>query len=246
MDLWEEVLQRLHRRAVATAPRPYRVCLVLTFLCPFYVERILRQQLLALSYEVIEEVRGFLRTEFSLMGVLRLVIVLLGFHQQRLPRFIGVVVRTDANNMLVATFDDEQMAVLDAGDKSHTVVAKMFVEVFNELCSFSSAEMSSMVVLYLSICNGYDVAPYREVVGPHLITNGCRLKRSASFIDLIKVIAQNGGVGNFRAWCEAIGDGDEASCASALGEHVHIWCIGKLHRSFSSEPLNGMVGHTIT
>ena len=49
--------------------------------------------------------------------------------------------------MLVATFDDQEMSVLDASDEFHLVVAEMSVEIIDELSTVCCSEMSSVMVL---------------------------------------------------------------------------------------------------
>ena len=48
---------------------------------------------------------------------------LLGFHQQVSPRLIGMVVGRSAHHMLVASTHNKQVAILYAGDKTHTLIA---------------------------------------------------------------------------------------------------------------------------
>ena len=54
--------------------------------------------------------------------------------------------------MLVAAPDDEEVAVLDAGDELHAVVAQLLVKVFDQDVGIIGGEMSSVVI--------FDLAPW--------------------------------------------------------------------------------------
>ena len=177
-----------------------------------------------------------------------------GAYQQGAPRLVGVIVRGCTDNVLVAALDDEQVAVLYAGDETDTLAAQLpvdglgqvLIEIINEHAGILCLQVAAVVGQYLVVLQRDDVAAQGQVVVGHLVADGCCLKGAAPFVDLVEVVAQNGRVGHLRAWLEAVGYGSQASGASHPGQHVHIGCLGILQQRPSSQALHTVVGHAVT
>ena len=101
--------------------------------------------------------------------------------------------------MLVAALDDEQVAVLDAGYQLHALVAERLVQRQDEPGAFLGGQMPSVVVHDAAVGQRDDVAAHGHVVGAHLVAYRGGLEWPAALVHLVEVIAQDGGVGHFRA-----------------------------------------------
>ena len=152
MNLREELLQRLHRWTVSTAPRPDAV----GFLCSALVEGMLHEQLLRVENKVIDQISGFLRRHS--VAIVSIGPTLLRLDEQWTPLLVGVIVRWSADDVLVAAFDDKQMTILYTGDETYAVIAEFIIEIFDEHVALLSLEMSAVVVFDASILELYDVA----------------------------------------------------------------------------------------
>ena len=159
--------ERFHVGAVAWAPGPDRVGRHAALCLPLQVEGMLAQQLLRAQDEPVDEVGGLLGAELSfLVGALP---GWVGFHQKRLPCFVGVVVRRSAHHMLVAAAYHQQVAVLDAGYQLHALVAERLVQRQDEPGAFLGGQMPSVVVHDATVGQRDDVAAHGHVVGAHLV-----------------------------------------------------------------------------
>jgi hypothetical protein len=58
-----------------------------------------------------------------------------------------VVVGWGTDYVLVASLDDQQMTILDAGIEVNTLVGEVFVEVVDERCSLLSFEATAGMIL---------------------------------------------------------------------------------------------------
>ena len=148
--------------------------------------------------------------------------------------------------MLVTTLYHQQVTILNACDKPHPVVAQLFVQGFYQDVTFFCGKVSTMMILYRSIGKGDDVTSDCHIVSFHLVSNACSLKRSASFIDLVKVVPHDCSICHLASRTVTIGHSDQPSCLAFLCEHIHIRSVGKLQQCLASKPLHWMVSHSVT
>ena len=121
----------------------------------------------------------------------------------------------------------------------------MLIEIIDELCTVFSREMTTVMILNLSVGKGDDITSDGHVVGAHLIADACRFKRSPTLIHLVEVVAKNGCVGNLRAWLITVGHCDQTAAATFLCQHVHIWSVGILQQCFAAEAIHCVIGHSV-
>lgn len=165
-----------------------------------------------------------------------------------------MIVRRVTDDVLVAAFDDEEVPVLDACDELHALAAfllvdglcKVLVEVIDEDCRILSLQIPTVVSDNLSVLQGDDVTANGHVVVGHFIAYAGSLQRSAAFIDLIKVVAKNGGVGNLRTRGKPLRYCNEASAASFACQPVHHGLVSILQQRLTAQSLYSVVGHSVT
>ena len=88
-----------------------------------------------------------------------------------------MVVGWGADDVLVATFDDQQMSVLDAGDELHALTALAFIdglgevliEIIDEHAGVLCLQIATVMGDDLTICERDDITADGEVVISHLI-----------------------------------------------------------------------------
>ena len=147
--------------------------------------------------------------------------------------------------MLVATADNQQVAILDACNEEHPVVAETVIEMADEHLALFGGEMTAVMVLDFPVEQGDDIAAEGQVVGTHLIADAGSLKRSPALIDLVKVVAENGGVGHLAAGTIPLGHGEQSSATSVTGQPVHALRVHILQRCLSAKSFYRMVGHAV-
>ena len=98
--------------------------------------------------------------------------------------------------------------------------------------------------LAVSKCD--DIAADGKVVVGHLVSYACRFQRAATFIYLVEVVSQDGGIGNLRTRRESFGHSNEPAGASLAGQQVHHRLMGILKKCLATQSLHREVGHTIT
>ena len=116
-----------------------------------------------------------------------------------------MVVGWGTYNVLITALDNQQMAILNAGDELHTLAAlafvngvgKVFVEVINQYACILSLQITPIVGDNLAIFEGDDVTADGKIVVCHFVTNAGSLQRTATFVHLVQVISQNGCVCHF-------------------------------------------------
>ena len=116
-----------------------------------------------------------------------------------------MVVGWGADDMLVAAFDDQQMAVLDACDELHTLttltfvdrLSQLFVQIVNQHTGIFRFQIATVMSDDLAVSESNDVAADGKVVISHLIADAGSFQRTTALIHLIQVIAENGCIGHF-------------------------------------------------
>ena len=128
------------------------------------------QQFLRLQNEVVDEVGGFLGGET--VGVSGGNAVSEGWlYQQWAPFLIGMIVGWGANNILVATLDNEQMAILNATDELDSIIAKMLVQIVNQYAGIVRFQIATIMRDNFAIVNRDNITTNSKVVVLHLIAN---------------------------------------------------------------------------
>ena len=107
--------ERFHLRTIPRTPRPNAIGRVLAFGHALQIQGMIFQKLLRFQNQVIEQIRGFLRLRHF------------GFHHERTERMQGHIVRRGTIHMLIASLDDQKMAILHTGMELHTFVAQVFL-----------------------------------------------------------------------------------------------------------------------
>ena len=164
-----------------------------------------------------------------------------------------MIVGRSTDDVLVATLDDEQMAILDATDELDTLatlllvdgLGESLVEIIDEYAGILRLEVTTIVGDNLAILESDDIAADSEVIGLHLVTNRSCFQRTASFIDLVEVIAQDGGVGYLGPRGKTLGNGNQTACSACLCQAVHVFRTCILQKGFSAKAVDLMVGHAV-
>ena len=106
--------------------------------------------------------------------------------------------------MLVTTLDDEQVAVLDAGDELHTLetclfvdgLGEFFVQILYQHIAVGGFKVSPVMGDDPAVFHRDDVTAQRQVVVAHLIADAGGFKRSTTLIDTRQVVAEDGRIGH--------------------------------------------------
>ena len=159
-----------------------------------------------------------------------------------------------ADNVLVATLDDKEVTVLDAGDELHAFttlalvdgLGQCLVEVLDEHVGILGLKVTAVVGDNLAVLQGDDVTADGEVVVGHVVADAGCLQGTAAFIDLVEVVAENGGVGNFRTRGESFGYRDQTATASFTCQTVHHGLVSMLQWCLAIQPFHSVVGHSVT
>src|SRR5574344_54880 len=238
-----ELHQRLHRRTIAAAPGPDGISLTLTARSAGDVERVLGQQVLWTDDQGIQQVS---RVLWRHSAWVRLRVSRFRFHQQRSPFLVGMVMGWGTHDVLVATADYQQMSILDARDKLYTVIAQMFIQIFDEHIAVFRLQITAVVRQDSAVAQRDDVAADGHVVRAHVIADGSSFQRTSALIYLVQVVAHDGGVRHLTARYESLRHRDESPRASFLRHAVHGRSLGILQQRLSAESLYRMVSHPVT
>ena len=166
------------------------------------------------------------------------------------PGLEGDVVGRGAEEVLVATADDEEVTVLDAGVETDTativgIAGEVFVEIVNEGCCLFGIEAPAGVVLQDVAFDADEVAAEGEVAGLEFHTDGSSLEGATPLVDEVLVIAEDAAVGNFAAGMKAIRHRLQEATAAVGCKPVHGRSIGVLKECLSSEGRHVPVGHAV-
>ena len=164
-----------------------------------------------------------------------------------------MVVGWGTDNVLVATLDHQQMAILNARDKLHALTALPFVDglgqclvqVFYQHISILRLQISAVVSDYLAVFQRDDVTANGHIVVGHLVAYRCSLQGSASFIYLVQVIAENSRVGHFRPRWKSFRNRHQSACTSLASQSVHVFRTRILQQRLVSQACHLMVGHSV-
>jgi hypothetical protein len=138
------------------------------------------------------------------------------------------VVRRGAVEVLVASADDQQVAVLHSRIEMNVFVAQLLLEKADEDVGLFCSDMSCGVVLDDVTFNADDVTPHRHIARFQVDTNIGSLENAPSLINLREVVGEDGEVRHFAAGMKAIGNSLESPVTSLLGKQIHIRCMGML------------------
>ena len=158
--------------------------------------------------------------------------------------------------MLVATTDNEQMAILDACDEKYSVapivfhdvgvVAEVLIQEFNQLVAVLSLKVATIMSNDDAIVHGNDIAAQGEVARLHFVADGGCFQRSPTFIDDVEVVAEDSRVGYLRTRQISFGHSNQSAAATLACQQIHIGSMCVLQKGFSPERLYSMVGHAVT
>ena len=234
VNLREGLRQRRHGRPIAAGPGPDAIGRVFPFGDALAVDRMVREKFLRTQDQFIQQVRR--RLSF---GALRL-------DQQGLPGLEGMVVGRGAFDALVASLDDQQVPVLDAGIEMNPLAAEFLLKETDEDIALFRAQVAGRVVFDFSVFEANQVAADGHIPVFEGNADAGGLERSSSFEDLVLVVAEDGGVGHFAAGMHVIGNRLEQAAASHAGEGIHIRSVCRLQEGLSAQPLVGPVGHAVS
>ena len=158
------------------------------------------------------------------------------------------------DDVLRASLDDQQVAILDARDKLHTLATLTFVDgfsevlvqVFDEYIGILRLEITTVVGDDLAIFERDDITTDGEVVVSHLVADRGRFEWPSAFVHLIQIVTQNGSIGHLRAWGESLRNGHQSSAAAFTSQLVHHRFMGILQQGLPTEPFDGKICHAIT
>ena len=145
------------------------------------------------------------------------------------------------------------MAILDAGDELDALTAlplvdglgQCFVQVIDEHACIISLQITTVVGDNLAVFEGYNITANGEVVVCHVVADAGSLQWAATLVHLVQVIAEDGGVGDFRARREPFWNCDEASAATFPCQPVHVFGTGILQQRLVAKTGHLVVSHAI-
>ena len=206
----------------------------------------LGKQFLRSEYEVVDEVGCLLGSHASLSGSDRVTTYSsVRLHKQRTPWLVWMVMGWGTYDMLVTSLDDQQVAVLYTSNESHPVTAQVFIQIFNEDAGIICFQISPIMGDNLSILQSDDITTDGKVIISHLIAYRSSFQRTASLIYLVKVIAENGSVGNLRTGREALGYSDQPPGTTFLCQLLHVLWTGILQQGLITQSGDRMVCHAV-
>ena len=108
------------------------------------------------------------------------------------------------DDMFVSSFDHQQMTILNTCNELHPFTAFSFVDglgqfivqILNQYISILCLQVSSIMCDDLAVLQRDDITANGKVIIGHLVADRCSLQGSTTFIYLIQVVAENGGVGH--------------------------------------------------
>ena len=107
------------------------------------------------------------------------------------PRFERDIVRRRATKILVATFYDQEMPVLNACIEMNFVRAKIFLKETNQYITFFRLKPAARVVLQEVAFEANQIATQSKVVFLQFHTDACRFKWSTTLIDKVLVVTKD-------------------------------------------------------
>ena len=122
----------------------------------------------------------------------------------------------------------------------------MLVEVCDELAGIICFQVATIMGDDLAVLKGDEVTADGEVVVCHLVAYAGSLQGSATFIDCVEIVTEDGCVGYFRTGREAFGHCDEATCAPFACQLVHIFRSCILQECLITEAGHLVVSHTVS
>lgn len=136
------------------------------------------------------------------------------FHHQLMPFLVGMIMRWGTVDMLVSVLHHQKMAILDAGNKLDVRIflAEGIVEILDEHIRIFRFQVTTVVGDNLAVLHIDDVAAQGKIGRLQFIADAGSLQRSASFVNLVLVVAHDRAVGYLRTRMESIWHGNESSC----------------------------------
>ena len=244
LDLWIHLGEGEHVRTVTAAPRPDKIGHSFATLLARHIERMVLQEFLTLENQLVQKVGCITTADVTLIASnLRQD----RFHHQLIPFLVGMIMRWGTVDMLVSVLHHQKMAILDAGNKLdiRIFLAEGIVEILDEHIRIFRFQVTTVVGDNLAVLHIDDVAAQGKVGRLQFIADAGSLQRSASFVNLVLVIAHDRAVGYLRTRMESIWHGNESSCLALLGKHIHIGFVGVLQESFSTQSFYRVVSHSV-
>ena len=93
--------------------------------------------------------------------------------------------------MLIPSFNDQQMPVLDASIEVNSLRTKLFLKEANQYIAFFRLESATRMVLQEVAIEAYQVATQSQIIFMKFHANACRFERSTTFIDKTLVVTEN-------------------------------------------------------
>ena len=122
----------------------------------------------------------------------------------------------------------------------------MLLKVFYQHVRFLCSNVPGRMILDIVSLDADNIAAHRHLTWLQVHTDARRLQRTAAFVHLRQVIAQNGHIRHLTAGMKSLGHRHQPSHTSHACQLVHIGSCSRLQQGFASQSLHGPVGHTIT
>ena len=167
-------------------------------------------------------------------------------HHQRTERMKRDIVRRCTINLLVASLDDQQMAILHTRMKLHPLIAEMLLQVFHQDIGILGRDMTCRMVFQDVAFNAHDVASHRHITRLKLHPNTGGLQRATALVHLREVIAHHGHIGYLASRMKAIGHGDKFPRPTLACQHIHIRSMRVLQKGLITQGGGWPIGHTIS
>ena len=251
----EEVLERLHLRAIAKAPGPDAVGGVLAFGLSLQVDGMVGQYALAPENELAQQVGSLLGRKFG-DGLVETEDIVLIFGQFGLPGLANAVVRRGAVDVLVASLDLQEMAIGDTREEPdvagvhHTSAVErerrqLFVQCPDQFIGLLGRDVAGRMVLDVVAVQADDVAAHGHLAVFDRYLHGGGFERATSFEYLRHIVAEQSQMSNLRTRLIAFGHGDEPAADALECQTIDMRLAGSLQGCLVTQQLDGLVGGSV-
>ena len=161
------------------------------------------------------------------------------------PGLAGYVVRRGATQVLVASLDDKEVAILHTGIEMHALGTEFLLKVFYEYVGILCLQTATGVVAQQVAIQGDEVATQGKVVVSEFHANAGGLQRATTLVDQMLVITKDAAIGHLATGMEAICHGAQKATSAHACQTVEIGRMGMLEEGLSTQCLVVPVGHAI-
>ena len=148
--------------------------------------------------------------------------------------------------MLVASFDYQQMPVGNTRVKMNDFIPKLLIQKVDQRICFFIGNMTGGMILQNFAFNTNQIAPKSQIIISQTHSNTGSFKNSTAFINRMNIVAQHRHVGNFTSRMHIRRNGHQSPGSANLCKLVNCRFLSQLQRSFSIIIAHWLIGHSIS